>query len=230
MVDIEIHNRGAFGSALVRLAGDEHFLSESGAMFRASANVDIDVTTATKGAGGILSGIKRLVGGDHFFFSTYRSTDGHRVEVGLAPALQGEVRVVPIEPGRAWLCAGASYMGSSADLTVDTRFQGFRGMFSGESLFFLHVAGEGQLLVNAFGRITELDVEGEMVVDTGHVVAFEEKLDYKISKAGGSWLSSFVAGEGLVMRFSGHGRILVQSHNPREFGTAIGRLLPPRRN
>jgi uncharacterized protein (TIGR00266 family) len=225
---IDILKRGAFGSALVHLQPGETFISESGAMFRASSNVDIDVTTKSKGKGGILAGIKRLIGGEHFFFSTYRVTDGSPGEVGLAPTLQGEVRIVDVDPSISWLCAGASYMGSTDDLAIDTQFQGFKGMFSGESLFFLKVSGSGQLLVNAFGRITELEVDGQMIVDTGHVVAFEEGLDYKVTKAGGSWVSSFVAGEGLVLEFHGRGKILVQSHNPKEFGKTIGPLLPAR--
>ena len=136
-MNIEVLARGAFGSALVTLQPGEVFISESGAMFRASSNVDIDVTTKSRGKGGILAGIKRLVGGDHFFFSTYRVTDGSPGEVGLAPTLQGEVQVIDVDPSIAWLCAGASYMGSSEDLAVDTQFQGFKGFFSGESLFFL---------------------------------------------------------------------------------------------
>ena len=88
-MQIDILKRGAFGSALVTLQPGETFLSESGAMFRASGNIDIDVTTKTKGRGGILAGIKRLIGGDHFFFSTYRVTDGQPGEVGLSPTLQG---------------------------------------------------------------------------------------------------------------------------------------------
>ncbi len=227
-MQIDILKRGAFGSALVKLQPGETFISESGAMYRASGNIDIDVTTKTKGKGGIFAGIKLLIGGDHFFFSTYRVTDGRPGEVGLAPTLQGEVRVVDVDPSLSWLCAGASYMGSTEDLAVDTQFQGFKGMFSGESMFFMRVSGRGQLLVNAFGRITELEVDGPMIVDTGHVVAFEQGVDYKVTKAGGSWVSSFVAGEGLVLEFDGRGKILVQSHNPKEFGKSLGPLLPAR--
>lgn len=227
-MDIDIQERGAFGSALVTLRPGESFVSESGAMYRASNNVDIDVTTRTRGSGGILQGLKRLVGGDTFFLSTYQITDAAAGEVGLAPTLQGEVRRVDLDGSTDWICAGGSYLASHPDLDLDTKFQGLRGLFSGESLFFIHVKGAGPLIVNAFGRITELDVEGELIVDTGHVVAFQETLNYTITKAGGSWLSSFLAGEGLVMNFTGHGKILVQSHNPKEFGRGLGRKLPPR--
>ena len=61
--DVVIRFDTVAGSALVHLDPGETFVSESGAMFRASSNVDIDVTTKTRGKGGLLAGIKRLVGG-----------------------------------------------------------------------------------------------------------------------------------------------------------------------
>jgi uncharacterized protein (AIM24 family) len=82
--------------------------------------------------------------------------------------------------------------------------------------------------VGAFGRIVEHDVEDELIVDTGHVVAFTERLAYSINKVGGSWVQSWLAGEGVVLRFSGRGKMLVQSHNPKEFGGLLGPQLPER--
>ncbi len=227
-MEIEIQDRGAFGSALVHLQPGEEFMSESGAMFRASKNIDIDVTRKPRGGGGILSGVKRLLAAEHFFMSRYQVTDTQPGEVGLAPVLQGEVRTVTADGQNHWVCTGGSYLGSTPELAINTRFQGVKGMFSGESLFFLEVAGRGELLVNAFGRITEVEVQGGIIVDTGHVVAFESSLDYSLTKAGGSWWHSFLGGEGVVMEFEGDGRLLVQSHNASAFGASVGRLLPPR--
>ena len=222
-------NPGAFGSALVKLDAGESFVSESGAMFRASANVEIDVSTKSRGKGGILSGIKRLLGGENFFYSTYTLNDGHAGEVGLAPTLQGEVAEIVLQGGANVVCAGGSYMASDTELQLDLAYQGLgRGLLGGESLFFIQVSGHGSLLVNAYGRITAIDVEDELVVDSGHLVAFEETLDYRLTKTNAGWIKSFVSGEGLVMHFSGRGRIWVQSHNPKEFGTRLGRRLPPR--
>lgn len=223
---VEIADNGAFGSALVRLAPGEGFVSEAGAMFRASSNVDIDVTTRSRSAGGIMSGVRRIIAGENFFFSRYRVTDHQEAEVGLAPKLQGQVALIECDGRTRWICAGGSYLGSAVDLNIDTQFQGQRGMLSGESLSFITVEGVGPLLVNAFGLITELNVRGALTIDTGHVVAFEESLEYSIGKAGGSWVSSFLTSEGLVLDFRGHGRVYVQSHNPGEFGKTLGPLLP----
>ena len=225
---IDILGEGAFRSALVHLGPGDEFVSESGAMFRASSNVDVDVTTKSRGKGGILGGLKRLLSSESFFFSTYRLTGGTSGEVGLAPTLQGDVAAVELDGARPWYSAGGSYLGSDRALTVETEFQGMRGLFTGESIFFLKVSGTGTMLVNAFGRIHAIDVDGELMVDTGHLVAFEDTLQYTITKAGGSWLQSFLGGEGVVMRFHGRGRILVQSHNPNEFGKVLGQTLPPR--
>lgn len=220
--------QGAYSTLEVQLERGERFVSESGLFVSGSGNVDIDVTAKPKGQGGLLGGLKRLVSGDSFFMSTYTAEDGPG-EVLLAPVLPGEVRVIELDGSRKWMCAGASFMACGPDVTLDTKFQGLSGFLSGESIFFVEAGGRGPLVVGAFGQIRELVSDGDLVIDTGHLVAFEEGMEYRITKAGGSWISSWLAGEGFVMRFSGKGRVLVQSHNPTEFGREIGPMLPPRR-
>ena len=228
-MDVQVMDRGAFSWVEVGLRGEEQFVSESGAMFRASTNIDIEVTTRGKGGGGIMSGIGRSLAGESFFLSTYRTTDDKPGEVGLAPTHAGQIQKIDCDGVARWLCTGGSYLGSAKSLELDTAFQGIGGMLSGESLSFMGVTGQGPLVVGAFGKLTEVNVDGNFTVDTGHVVAFEETLSYSIGKAAGSFIKSFLVGEGLVLKFSGQGRVYVQSHNPDEFGKRLGSLLPPRR-
>ena len=175
-----------------------------------------------------MAGVKRMLAAESFFLSAYSCSDRENGEVGLAPTLQGDIKLIDCDGSGRWMCAGGSYLGSSDGLEIDTTFQGLRGVFSGESLFFLSVEGRGKLLVNAFGRIDEVDVDGALTVDTGHVVAFQDSLDYTLSKAGGSWIQSFLTSEGIVLNFTGRGKIYVQSHNPDQFGHTLGPMLPPR--
>lgn len=214
----------------VILEPGEKFISEAGKMVRMSANIETDVTTRAKSKGGILEGLKRLVSGDSFFMSTYTAEGGSPGEVVLAPSLLGEVHIIEMDGSAKWMCAGGSYMASSPDIEIETKFQGAKGFFTGESIFYLEATGSGILVVNAFGAISEKEIDGEYIVDTGHIVAFTETLDYEITKAGGSWIQSFFAGEGLVMNFKGKGKLLLQSHNPTEFGKTVGPKLPPRRS
>jgi uncharacterized protein (TIGR00266 family) len=228
-MDIHVSHKGAFSSALVTLAPGERFISESAAMFRASSNIEIDVTTRSGGGtGGLLGGLKRLLAAENFFFSTYTCHGPVPGEVGLAPPLQGEVRRIDGDGVRRWICSGGSYLASAPHLQLDTQFQGFKGMFTGESMSFMVVSGAGPFLVSGFGRLSEIDLNGTLIVDTGHVVAFQDTLTYSPTKAGSSWVQTFLAGEGVVLKFSGQGKIIVQSHNARGFGKMLGTMLPQR--
>ena len=231
-MNVKIDTEGAFGSALIILEPGEKFVSEAGAMYRASANMDIDVESRRKKDegmwGAFKSGIKAMFAGESFFLSSYTPNDGQSGEVGLAPTHQGEVRSVKVGTD-VWICSGGSYLGSSGGITLDTQYQGLtKGMFSKEGLVFVKASGEGDLLVNGFGRISSVDVSGGITIDNGHLIAFTEGLEYTISKAGSGWISSMMSGEGLVMNFKGQGKVLVQSHDPSRLGGVLGPLLPPR--
>ena len=231
-MDVKIDSEGAFGSAIVTLEAGEKFVSEAGAMYRASPNMDINVESRKKKDEGLWgafkSGVKAMFAGESFFLSTYTSNDNQPAEVGLAPTHQGEVRSVKVGPD-VWICSGGSYLGSSGTVHLDTQYQGLtKGMFSKEGLVFVQASGEGDLLVNGFGRISSVNVSGGVTIDNGHLIAFTEGLQYTITKAGGGWISSIMSGEGLVMNFTGEGKILVQSHDPSRLGGLLGPMLPPR--
>ena len=68
----------------------------------------------------------------------------------------------------------------------------------------------------------EKDVQGSLTVDTSHVVGWEPTLDYTIGGMG-SLKSTFLSGEGLVLKFSGSGKIYLQT---RAMGGLAGWLSP----
>lgn len=225
-MELSIQGEGSFQSCRIELVPGESFLSEAGAMVQMSPSLSMDVSTRSRGGGGFMKGLKRLLGGDSFFLATYKANEpGHVV---IAPTLVGSILPLEITDALPIVCTGGSFLGCMDTVSLDTQFQGARGILTGESLFFLELSGEGTALVNAFGHVEAHEVDGSYIVDTGHVVAFESSLEYNIGKAGGSWLQSFFAGEGFVFHFHGQGRVWVQSHNPSVFGHAVGRRLPPR--
>jgi len=230
-MEIQILGAGAFSSALVKLKPGEQLVSEAGAFFRGSSNVDIDVSTYAKSkkSGGLSAGLKRALAQESFFLSKYTCNDANDGEVGLAPKMQGEIAVIDCDGSSGWLCTGGSYLASTSGLEIDTQFQGLKGFLTGESLSFISVTGQGQLLVNAFGHINQIEVDGALTVDTGHVVAFQDTLDYKLGKAASSWLHSFLTSERVVLKFKGTGKIYLQGYNPDEFGHSLGPLLPYRK-
>ncbi|MCB1155495.1 TIGR00266 family protein [bacterium] len=227
---IEIQNRPAYAMAQVHLAGGESIVSEGGAMVSMSDNVTVSTSTfAAPGSGGmgaLVKGLKRMLTGESFFMNKFTASgEGHVI---LAPVLVGDVEHIPMDGSVNVIVQSSSYLAASGGITTDTQFSGLKGFFSGESVFWIKCSGAGDLIINAFGGIFHIDVDGTFICDTGHIAAFEDTLDYKVKKVGG-WKSTILSGEGLVTEFSGRGRLYMQTHNSGEFGRYIGRKLPPRR-
>ena len=104
---------------------------------------------------------------------------------------------------------------------VESKWQGMtKGFFAGAGLFLIKCHGEGDVWFNSFGGIFQIDVKGETVVDTGHIVAFTDGMDYRVSKVGG-YKSLFLSGEGLVVRFQGEGKVWVQNRQLGSFASWI---------
>jgi uncharacterized protein (TIGR00266 family) len=223
----EIQYRPAHSLATAHLAPGESVRAEASAMVSMTRNLVV-TTDGPRSGGGLVKSFKRaLLGGESFFTNTFtaQGTPGH---VSLAPTLCGDMLAVELQRGEALYIQGSSYVAAPDSIQLDTRWQGFKGFFSGESLFFLEATGTGPVVLNAFGAIETLDLDGDIIVDTGHLVAFSAGIEYAVTKASRSWIASYLSGEGLVLRLSGKGRLYLQSRNPNEYGRAVGALLPPR--
>jgi len=232
-MQFEILYKPAHSLAVCHLQPNETVRAEAGAMVSMTRNISIEAAAKNPNEGGmgkrLLKGLKRMaLGGESFFTNTYtaQNQQGH---VSFAPSLCGDMVVHDCQ-GEQLIIQGSSYVAAPDSVTVDTQFQGFKGFFSGESMFFLTATGHGPVLMNAFGAIETLDLNGEMIIDTGHLVAFTAGINYTVVKASAGWISSFLSGEGLVLKMQGQGRIYVQSRNPNEYGSSVGAMLPPRQN
>lgn len=225
----EIQYRPAHALATVHLEPNESVRAEASAMVSLSSSVTVETQARSKGGGGLLGSLKRsILGGESFFTNLYtaRGTAGH---VSLAPGLCGDLIVHELLPSQTLFIQGSSYVCAPDTAAIDTQFQGLKSLFTGESMFFLAASGSGGILLNAFGALEVLDVDRELIVDTGHLVAFTSGIEYTVEKAGSGWISSYLSGEGLVLRVRGKGRLYLQSRNPHEYGSTIGKRLPPRR-
>ncbi len=223
---VELLHQPDSAIACVTLDAGEEIIAEAGAMIAMNNSIQVNTTLRQGKGGGILGGLKRMVAGESLFLSTFRSfQDGD--EVWLAPKLIGDILVYEMQ-GQDLIVQATSYLACSSQIDIDLGFQGLKSVFSGESIFWLTISGYGTVLITSFGGIYEIDVDGDYIVDTGHIVAFERSLDFSITKPGSSWLGAFLGGEGLVARFRGRGKLFCQTHNPGAFGSLIGSMLPAR--
>jgi len=116
------------------------------------------------------------------------------------------------------LVQSGSYLASSEGIQVDTKWSGAKTFFGGEGLIMLKVSGTGTLIVSSYGAIhpMELNAGEKFVVDTGHLVTFEEQVNYQVRKVAG-WKSTLFSGEGFVAELTGPGKINLQSRSQDSF-------------
>ena len=226
-MQIEILSRPATTIVKLTAKKDQVIQAEVGAMIAMSSGFNVNTVARSKGQGGFGASIKRMFAGESFFINQFTATQ-HEQELLLAPQMLGDIVHHRLEQG-ALLVQGSSWLASGAGIEVDASFQGLgKAFFSGEGIFWVKCTGHGDVLLNSFGAIYEVDITDHYIVDTGHIVAFEDTLEWRITKASSGWISSFMSGEGLVCEFSGRGKLYCQTHNPSGFGQTLGKLLPPR--
>ncbi len=217
-MQIEIKHGPSGTAALCHFSPGDTMTAESGSFMAMTPNITMTTSTRSRGKGGLLAGVKRLLSGESFFLNHF-SAKGEGA-VWMSTPLPGDI-VAREMKGEGLILAGGAYIASGDGVGIDLQFQGFRGLFTGESLFWIRAQGTGPLLMGSFGHIYPVPVDGKYIVDSGHIVAFDETLNFKISKAGGSWVHSFLGGEGLVCNFEGRGTVWCQSHNPGSFGQEL---------
>ena len=212
----EITHRPDFTFLNVDLNPEQTIKVEASSMATMSTNVEMK--TKLRG------GLGRFLTGESLFINefTSRHTPG---SISIAPGSPGDLEHVHLLNETIFL-QNAAYLASSPEIALETKWQGFiKGFFSGESLFLIRASGTGDLWFNTFGAMIEIDVQGSYVVDTGHIVAFTDGLDYQIRMLGG-YKSLFFSGEGLVCQFSGQGKVWIQT---RKIGGFASWIYPFRR-
>jgi uncharacterized protein (TIGR00266 family) len=218
-----IEHKGAFALAVVQLQPEQSISAEAGAMVSMSGNIDLQ----SEMKGGVFGALKRAVGGESAFVSTFTARGGAG-EVTLAPGTPGDVVGIEMN-NQTFLVQSSSYLAGDVSLVVDTKFGGAKSWLGGEGLFLLEVSGAGLLLVSSFGAIHRKTLRpGEQyVVDTGHLVAWEGHMQYNLRKAAKSgFFRSFLSGEGMVAEFAGPGEILIQTRNLRAFAGLLKPFFP----
>jgi uncharacterized protein (TIGR00266 family) len=184
---------------------------------------DVEIQTAAQG--GLLGGLKRsMLGGESFFINTFTAPNGG--EVAVAPELPGDIIHLPLAGGGMFVQSG-SWIASEPSVEVDTKWGGAKTFFSGEGLFLLKCSGAGDMLVSSYGAIIEKHLApGEVyTIDTGHIVAFDEGVQYAVRKVG-NWKSTILGSEGLVTDFTGPGRLLLQTRSPADLIGWLTQHLP----
>ena len=227
-----IEHGPAFAWLRVGLEPGERIVAEAGAMVRQSPALEVETRLNASKKGGFLGLVvaffvalmRRLFGGETMFLNEFWGPQGG--EVVLAPKLSGNILRKTLDGTRTLFVQTGGYLASTVGIDTKLRFGGLRTLFGGEGLVLLQCSGQGDVFVNSYGGITEVAIDGTFVVDTGHIVAFDGALDFRVRGIGGA-KSFLFSGEGLVCEFQGRGTVYIQSRNLKALIGWVTPLLPP---
>ncbi len=206
----------------VTLEKGEKVLAESNAM----VSMDGDLSLKGRSRGGIMKSIARKFLNDETFFQQYVEAEKGPGTVLLAPNIPGDIRILDVGE-RQYMISDGGFLAATDQVEMEVKTQGLGRALLGDSggFFVMATEGHGQVAVSGFGSVRELQVtDGQsLVVDNGHLVAWDSTLDYELSlntsHSGlfGKLLNSQITGEGIVLKFRGHGKVIVCSRNKGGF-------------
>lgn len=227
-MNYEVLYQPSYSIVKIILDTGESIKAESGAMVSMSPNIEIksEMGGGKKGFGGFLKAAARGLAGESFFQTKFTALEKPG-ELILAPQSLGDIKLIELN-NEEFMVQSGSYLASTPELKVDTKFTGGKSFFSKEGFFMMKVSGKGKLIISSFGAIHEVNVApGEdYIVDNGHIVSFDAKVPYKLEKASKGLFSTFASGEGLVCRYTGPGKIYLQTRQLPGFASAVAKFIP----
>lgn len=211
---VEILNQPHTAIAHILLEVNEEVMAKAGAMMMMSRNLQVN-TSMQRGSetGGTP---KKNNPKDKFLFLNNFQAKKEAGELYLAPPIIGDIFVYQMTKYKLIVRLN-SYLASSAKIEIFSGFHKFKTLFPKESNVWLSLVGEGQVLINSLGRLLEIDVEDELVINLQNVIAFENSLHFKLVSPHKNGQANVTKNRDDLCQFHGQGKILYQTHSFQNF-------------
>ncbi len=198
-------------AAIIVLDPGETVQAEAGAMMFMEDGIEMNASMQ----GGVFGGIKRMLGGESLFVTTFTNNGRDRRKVSFAAPYPGKILPLDLTETGPMICQRDAYLCSAFGIEITVTFTKRlgAGFFGGEGFILQRLAGDGLVFIHAGGALIRHDLgPGESLnVDTGCLVAFQDTVDYDIKYVGGI-KSMFFGGEGVFFaRLTGPGRVYLQT-------------------
>lgn len=205
---VDIKGKPAFTHLQVALNPGEMILTEAGAMASMDSGLDIRATLGGGVAGALA---RRFLVQESFFINQIINGRDSTQRVIITRPTPGDILCIDLNNERIFLQPGA-FLACTPSITLSTGWAGIASFIGREGLFRQQASGTGKVWIGAFGALIEKEIDGEFIVDTAHLVAYEPGITLELQFAGGVF-SSFFGGEGLVTRLAGKGRVILQTRS-----------------
>lgn len=220
-METRIAGGDAFSYLDVTLAPGESILAEADGMSTMSAKLDLGVRT---NGGLFVALLRKWLGGETFFINRFVNNTREDCRLTLVQPTPGGLRCEELQ-GNAFCLQPGAFLACTDGVKIGLRFAGFISWIAKEGLFRIEVSGHGKVWYGAYGALVEKEIDGEYLVDTSHLVAYDPQMTLKLQLAGGLF-SSLFGGEGLVTRMVGRGRVVIQTRSLESLGGWINPKMP----
>jgi uncharacterized protein (TIGR00266 family) len=215
---------GNLPAMTVFLEQGESIYTQSGGMSWMTAGIGME----TNMKGGLMKGLGRMLSGDSLFMATYTAKEANQ-SITLASSFPGSIIALDVT-GKSFVCQKSAFLCAqpSVELKVTVPKGLKAGLFGGEGFIMQRVSGSGFVFLEIDGSVHELDLApGEkIIVNTGNVAAYEDKVNYSAELVKG-FANALFGGEGLFLTtLTGPGRVWLQSITMPSFTSRILPYLP----
>lgn len=218
-MNITIQGQPSFGYAIIDLEPGEKVITESGAMATMASSLELKA----KLNGGLVPGLlRKFLGGESLFINHFINGSNDTLSMTLTQPTPGAMILKELKNETLYLQPTA-FIACEPSVNLGLKFAGIPSFLAKEGLFKIKVSGNGKVVFGAYGQVVERVVKGEMIVDSGHLVAYEPTINLKLQLAGGI-VSSVTSGEGIVLRLEGDGKIWIQTRSMGGLARFINRF------
>lgn len=197
-----------FPAVVCHLQAGETVKNESGAMLWMDPCIEMGTT-----GGGIGKMFGRMMSGESLFLNQYTARQDGKIAFGSCTP--GAIIPVDIAPGREIIVQKSGFLACEAnvELSVHINEKVGGGLFGGEGFIMQKLSGHGLAFIECDGSLQEYTLAAgqSLLVDTGHVLAFESGVSFEIQRVKGA-KNIMLGGEGLFnTRLTGPGKIWLQT-------------------
>ncbi len=211
----------------VRLDPGEELVSTHGELAWMTPSIQMSQTTsAGPGGGGLMQGLKRMMGGGGLFLTRYEGPG----MIVFAAKMPGHINPVDISSGEAYFVHRHGFLCGTGAVSPSIGFQqSFRGgLFGGDGFILQKLEGQGTAWIELSGELTTYDLPpGQtLLVHPGHVGMFAGSVSFQITRVPGVTNLLF-GGDGFhLVALTGPGRVWLQSMPLVQLAAAIQPYLP----
>ncbi len=220
-MNIELLNSPQTAIAKISLEAGEELAAQHGSLIALSPDMAVQTSVRRAGDGGAKQASR---GGKTrtMFLNNYQAGENGG-EIYLAPALVGKLGHYQLG-GHKLIVRQSSYLASDGEIDI---FMGYKSTVKNSDYSWLSLVGKGDILVSAFGAIYSIEVDGKQIVNSDHVMAFDNSLKFKEYQSQRPWPKRLVPIQEALYEFSGTGTIFCQTNAPHGFAQEIGQQLKP---